>query len=191
MDKLIGFILEKGIYRILLLLKGRGYAIPVDTTAASVDHQHGLVNMICFFADLVCAVLIVYGWQQRTVTYISLLTIALYTFVDQYKIYSSQWAYLVSSEYVCKIRQRKNKYIKQYTPSLVNMIIAFAFVLILFVMSGMEISGFYELQKENLYRWFILFILAVLMYIKMKYIFLDTFIVEEFTYKKVGMQEDN
>lgn len=184
MDKILTFILEKGVYKILLYLKKRKYVIPVDTTKDHIEVQNGLINSVSFAADVVCAFLIVYGWNQTIVTYISLVTISLYTFVDQYKIYSIQKIYLYDSQYICEIRQREHKYLKRSTPNSICRTIAMSILAGLLTLIILEMSGIYGLQKVAGYRWIIIIVLVILMFIKTKYIFLDTFNVKEFTCRK-------
>ena len=187
MDKLIGIILEKIIYPILLFLQKKHYVIPIDTSRNNIVRKNVLINLISICADWICAFLIIYGWNQKIVTYISLMTISSYTFVEQFKIYIKQCHYLRSDMYICEVRQQQYKYLRRYTPNLKNMIISGFSFLTLLCMTIFEGTDYYEQKTLILYRLWVLLVLGILMFIKTKYVFLDTFNVNEFTFKKIDL----
>lgn len=182
MEKCIKFLLERVVYPILLVLKRRKYIIPVDTRRDCIVRKNVLINILCTCADWICLILIIYGWSQKTVTYISLMTIAVYTFVDQYKIYKEQWKFIKSEKYICKIRQRENKYLKYYTPNLKYAFLAALAFFLMLILMWIDVLKYFSYASIFKYRLLILSIGVLLVWIKTKYYFLDMFDVVEFAH---------
>jgi len=185
MSKIVEFVLEKIVYKILQSLKKRKYLIPMDTTRDNVKRTNVTVNIVCMAADFVTGVLILSSINQSIVTYISLATLAAYTFVEQFKIYSFQYRYLSNNSYVCCICQKEIKHERKYTPNLFNLVFAALSCIFLIGMCCVEAFPFYsgELQKGFAYTIIIGGILVRLVFIKIKYYFFDMFGVIEFTYR--------
>ena len=187
MNRAVDLFLEKVVYNILLLLKRKKYLIPKDTTRENVKRKNVMVNVVCMTADFVTGVLIFLGLNQSIITYVSLASLAAYTFVEQYKIYAEQYKYLRNSRYECCIRQRVIKHERRYTPNLANLVFSALCCIFLIGMCCVEILPFYkgDIQKDNAYVIIIMVILVRLIYIKMKYCFFDLFGVIEFTYRPI------
>lgn len=190
-ENIFSFLLERLIYPIILSLKKKNFKIPEDTQRYNIIRKNSFVNCVCYSADLTCAILIICGWSQNILTYIGLMTIAMYIFADHFKIYCKQYKMLCNEEYMCLIRKKTCKRFKKYTPNLWYVCItAFIFLvfLILTIVEGLQhYSGIYT----PLYKSLVLFVLLYMMMIKLKYYFLDTFEIDEtvFVIKELAQGE--
>lgn len=184
MDWIITWLLEKVLYPFILLFEKKKYVIPVDTTREHIIRQNTLINVITSSADLICAVIIIMGWQQQVVTYVGMMTISMYIFAEHFKIYCEQYKKLKGKTYICEIRKRENKNLWWYTPNLRNVCVSGLFFIIFVFMAIFEITNYYQLVSSCAYKIFILLILLYMMYIKLKYYFLDTFDIKEVVFIK-------
>lgn len=185
MERVIGFLLEVVIYPFIMHLERKKYVIPVDTKKDNIIRQNTLVNIVGLGADSICAILTLIGMSQHILTYIGMLTISMYIFVDHFKVYCEQYKIIKEKTHVCKVRQKSIKYLKWYTPNLRNIIIASMFFLILLFMIGFETSQYYTTSSEIKYKILMGVMMACMMYIKIKYYFLDTFDIKECVFEKI------
>lgn len=189
-DKFITWFLERVIYKVILLLNHRfHYKLPLETSENYVFSQNVVVNIITIGADYICAIIVWIGLSQRILTYVGLLTMAMYTFSEQYIMYMEDYDKLRNPEYVCEIRQRRNRYMKRYTPNLGNALKTGIVAVVLLILAVIEGLNMYSLNDRLEYYIFIILLSVYLLWIKTKYCFLDTFAIQECVFKRVNRGE--
>lgn len=180
LDGMLNFILQKIIYPFILFLeKKRNYVIPPDTTRDSVVREHTLLNLIAMAADVICAILILVGLNDRIVTYAGLMAIAMCILADQGKIYGDQYKQLASGINVCLIKGKEWKVFKRYTPSLGRVIISGIFIVIFLVLALFSIFQSNLDLSSGVYNFAMPVMLVIMVGIKLKYYFMSTFVLKD------------
>lgn len=185
LDRLLGFILRRIIYpHILRMEKKWNYVIPPDTTEDSIVREHTVLNIIAMAADVICAILILVGLNQKIATYAGLMAIAMCILADQGKIYSDQYKLLASGTNVCLIKGKELKVLKKYTPNLGRVIVAGLFIVVFLILA---LFGIFKKDLDVFcsgYYIAMLLMLAILVWIKLKFYFMSTFVLRDCIIKK-------
>lgn len=177
-------LLQKVAYNLIMLLQRRKYIIPVDTIdRENIVKKNVLVNIIGFSADIICILLIIIGMHQQIVTYIGMITISMYIFLDHFKIYYSQVEKIRKNSYIGYIRNKKALF-KWYTPNLKVIIYIVIIFIVLLFMTISQMIGLYTIKSNFWYYIIISIILCYMSFIKIKHYFLDTFDIQEYVLKK-------
>ena len=185
LDGMLGFILQKIIYPLILLMEKKwNYVIPPDTTETSIVREHTVLNFIAMAADVICAILILVGLNQRIATYAGLMAIAMCILAEQGKIYGDQYKLLASGMNVCIIKGKEWKVLKKYTPNLGRAIMAVVFFVIFLVLALLNIfqNSFYI--PNSAYSIAMSVMLVIMTWIKLKFNFTSTFILKDCIIKK-------
>ena len=191
LDRFVSWLLEKVVYNIICLAQKRKYMPPLGTSKDNVFYQNVVVNVIRICADYICAIIVWIGMTQRIITYVGLLTMSMYTFAEQYEKYMKKYDWLNDPNYVCLVRQRRNRYLKRYTPNLGCAIFSAVFFIGLLLIVIFEGAGMLDLKYRSVYNGLVIFISVFLLMIKTKYFFLDTFAIAECVFKLADEEKNN
>lgn len=160
------------------------YVIPPDTTETRIVWEHPVLNFTAMAADVICAILIFVGLEQRIVTYAGLVSIAMCILAEQGKIYSEQYQQLASGTNVCFIKGKEWKILKKYTPNLGRVIMAVVFIVIFLVLALLDIFQNSSDVPNLAYSIAMLAMLLIMTGTKLKCCFLSTFVLKECIIKK-------
>lgn len=179
-DGMLFFFLQRVIYPFILFMENkRNYVIPPDTTRDRIVREHTLLNFIAMAADVICAILILVGLNQKIATYAGLMAMAMCILVDQGKIYSDQYKQLINDKNVCLIRGKEHKVLKKYTPNLGRAIVAVIFILIFLILALFSIFQKNLNMPGVVYYIAMPAMLVIMVCIKIKYYFISTFALKE------------
>lgn len=186
LDGVLGFILQRIIYPLILFMEKKWhYVIPPDTTETRIVREHTVLNFIAMAADVICAILILVGLNQRIATYAGLMAIAMCILAEQGKIYGDQYKLLASGMNVCFIKGREWKVLKKYTPNLGRAIMAVVFIVIFLVLALMSIFQGNSFDIPNcIYSVAMIVMLVIMTWIKLKCYFTSTFVLKDCIIKK-------
>lgn len=184
LDGMLGFILQRIIYPLILFMEKRNYIIPPDTTETRIVREHTVLNFIAMAADVICAILILVGLNQRIATYAGLMAIAMCILAEQGKIYGDQYKLLASGMNVCFIKGKEWKVLKKYTPNLGRAIIAVLFIVIFLVLALLNIFQNSVDIPNRVYSIAMSVMLGIMTWIKLKCYFISTFVLKDCIIKK-------
>lgn len=185
LDGMLGFILRKIIYPLILLMEKKwNYVIPPDTTETRIVREHTVLNFIAMAADVICAILIRVGLDQRIATYAGLMAIAMCILAEQGKIYGDQYKMLASGMNVCIIKGKEWKVLKKYTPNLGRAIMAAVFIVIFLVLALLNIFLNSFDIPNRVYSIAMTVMLIIMTWIKLKCYFTSTFVLKDCIIKK-------
>lgn len=163
--------LIKFLQKKIIGLEKKGYIIPANTKDGVLYTQNKLINSFVFIADLICIIIILLGMSQQIITFVGIITYAIYTLTEQIKVIDSQ--YSKSKNKTGSFERKSLINWHHVPPNILNVIIISIIFVILVVLAFIRITG--GAIGDNMYIICIIASISILSYLKVKYLIFDTF----------------